>query len=74
MISTVPKLTDAGKALLMRSNSLTISMPNAIVAPATDGNQQETQGHWYTLTGIPQKNKPTESGVFIQGNKKIVIR
>ncbi len=54
--------------------SLTISMPNAIVAPATDGNQQETQGHWYTLTGIPQKNKPTESGVFIQGDKKIVIR
>ena len=80
------KLSEAGK---LKANSAYLQLPTsslsapvrvvydevvtAIPALATDSNQQETANSWYTLTGVKLKGKPTKSGLYIIGRKKVYL-
>lgn len=44
------------------------------IEDVTTDNGQQTTNTWYTIHGVKLSGKPTRSGLYIQGNKKIYIR
>jgi 3',5'-cyclic AMP phosphodiesterase CpdA len=79
------KLSEAGE---LKANSAYLQLPTSSNAPVrmfyddattisaltTDIDRQETDGHWYTLTGFQLKEKPTTSGLYIYGKKKVYLK
>lgn len=46
----------------------------AITLPHTDNTVKPMDNHWYTLDGQELSKKPTTPGIYINNNKKIVIK
>lgn len=51
------------------------STPTGIVAlPTPDGTNVQAQGAWYDLQGRRLNVEPAQHGVYIHGNKKVVVK
>ena len=56
-----------------RTSSLTISGTTAIIS-IDNGEIGNSQDKWYTIDGRRLTGKPTKSGVYINGGKKVAIK